>query len=94
MLNYTVEFDLPPRESPVLCYVDKFQLAAVIIGMVVMGIGLLGAMGGYSSPIMWNMLTFLQFVNYMPMAKVFMHTCLVDFCVGMSFFNADLGAVG
>ena len=23
-----------------------------------------------------------------------MHTCLVDYCIGMSYFNADVGAIG
>ena len=47
-------------------------------------------MSGYSMAVAWNMITFLQFINYMPMMKVFMNTCLVDFSVAMGPFNGDL----
>jgi hypothetical protein len=40
--------------------------------------------------IAWNMLTILQFINYMPMMRVFMNTCLVDFSIAMGTFNAQL----
>jgi len=36
------------------------------------------------------MLTFLQFINYMPMMRIFMHSCLVDFSLSFGFFNGAL----
>lgn len=62
--------------------------------MVALGVGVLAGCGGYSAAIAWNMTTFLQFVHYLPMMRIFMHTCLVDYCIGFGFFNAEIGAVG
>ena len=72
MLNTTVEFDLPPREGTYKCYVDKIQLASVLLGMLVLMLGFGAALGGYTMAIGWNMLHFLQILNYMPMLKIYM----------------------
>ena len=90
MLNETLLFDLPPKESPVTCGVDRFAIAAVVLGIVVVAVGIFASCAGYSMAIAWNMLTFLQFVNYMPMMRVFMHSCLVDFSQSFGVFNGAL----
>jgi len=59
MLNETLLFDLPPKESPITCGVDRFAIASVVLGIVVVAVGIFASCAGYSMAIAWNMLTFL-----------------------------------
>ena len=76
----------PPKEAGGGGYY-LFGMIGMIIGAVVIIIGIISSIAGYSMLIAWSTIHVIQFVNYLPMHYIYMPSSVVKFCQGFDFLN-------
>ena len=64
-----------------------FGIIGMIIGAVIIIIGIISSVAGYSMLIAWSTIHVMQFVNYLPMHFIYMPSSVVKFCQGFDFLN-------